>query len=142
VVLLTINLTVSSEAKPTDHAGLIHRIKRSSRNCIQSISASTPRNDTFPPIPGGNITCKPGCHTIEYEITYAVIKVERVVIGCRKDKKLPTQRQFLNGKRKVTPVCRTGYTDIKRNISEAYKTNGRLEVREKEILIDCVNKQI
>ena len=140
MVLLRINLMVSSEAKPTDHAGLIHRIKRSSRNCIQSISASTPRNDTFPPIPGGNITCKPGCHTIEYEITYAVIKVERVVIGCRNNKELPTQKQFSNGK--VISVCRTGYTDKKTNISEAYKTNGRLEVREKEILIDCVNKQI
>ena len=135
MLLVTLSLAISSEEKRKGLAGLVHRIKRSSGNCIES---STYRDDIFPRM--ANLTCKPGCQSIEYEIQYAVIKIEKFVVGCRKEKELPNseiQVSFETGD--VSRVCKKGFKAKKINISRLHETAAdRLEVKSEEIIYDCV----
>ena len=95
-------------------------------------------DDTFPRMT--NLTCKQGCKSIEYEIQYAVIKVERFVIACRKEEKLPNSEirvHHVTGD--VSRVCKSRFKAKKANISTLHETAAdRLEVKTEEIIYDCV----
>ena len=136
VLLVTISLVVSSKSKQKRLAGLLHRTKRSTGNCIES---STHRSDIFPRM--ANITCKPGCNKVEYEVQYAVvkIKIEKVVVGCRETQLLPNSQVNYNPiTGTFARVCKDGFKPMKANITTLHETDDRLEARRTEIIIDCV----
>ena len=85
MILATLNMVVSPKSKRKGLAGFLNRVKRSTINsCIESRSSR--RNDIFPPNAVQGIKCKQGCHEVIKTVKYAVIKIEDVVVGCRKTK--------------------------------------------------------
>lgn len=119
--------------------GASFNANRSDGGCIDK---TTHRSDIFPYMKVPDIKCKQGCHGIVEEVQYAVLMIERRVVGCRKTKNL------LNGGPRKSPHskqlvigCNNGFTAKKVNITILKEESDRLVATQKEIIIDCVQEQ-
>ena len=138
MVLATLDMVVT---KHNGLAGLLHRTKRSTNNCIES---SSHRSDIFPTNAVQGIKCKQGCYEVVKKVKYAVIKIEDVVVGCRKTNQLPNSEVILDldadAKNRHRRVCKDNFKAIKANITVLYENGDLLEAKKEEIIIDCVKK--